>query len=131
MCLRKNHFLLFLLVAALGTSLHGKSAQTTATDILKQLYYSIGNFQQPMPSIEVVNSEELVAAYIPNKNIIYLEEKAFDVCRSFEKDSLSALAFLIGHELTHCYQKVGWASNFLAYDKVANGVESEEKAADV
>ena len=44
--------------------------------------------------------------------LIELEELAYDVCTSFGKDSLNALACVLGHELAHYYLKHDWCSNF-------------------
>jgi hypothetical protein len=50
-------------------------------------------------------------------------------------DSLDALAFLLGHELTHAYQhartKTGFISSFLAYDKAKNADTHKENEADL
>ena len=126
------HYFFFVSLFLLGGHpLPASPEQQTARQVLEQLYHSIGNYQVKMPAVEVVGSEELVAAYMPGKRVIFLEKKAFDVCRSFGRDSLSALAFLLGHELAHCFQEVGWATNFLAYGEVRQGSEAKERSADI
>ena len=107
------------------------SSQHIAQEVLSQIYYSIGNFQTPLPTLEIVPTKEFMAAYHPTKNKILLEQQAYDVCQSFGKDSLNALAFLLAHELVHSYQKEGWASNFFSYDKHGDSSHHIEKSADV
>jgi hypothetical protein len=46
---------------------------------------------------------------------IYLSDTAFAVCETFGDQSEAAIAFLLGHELTHYYEKHAWRSSF-SYD---------------
>jgi hypothetical protein len=104
-------------------------------DILTKLYQINKNYKAPQPRVEFRNTTTQVAAYYPDKNIIVVEAKTYEICRSMKADSSSALAFLLGHELTHFYQhtrtKLGFVSNFLSYDKTPNGDTQLEKEADI
>jgi tetratricopeptide (TPR) repeat protein len=103
--------------------------------IVSKLYETNRNFSKKQPTIELKNTKLQVASYVPDKNVIVVEAQAYQICQSMGKDSLNALAFLLGHELTHFYQhahaKVGFISNFLSYDKTPNADTRLEKEADV
>lgn len=102
-----------------------------AEKILTNLFNSYGNFIYPTPpKIEIVTEKKRVAAFIANKQSgkIIIEQAAIDVCRRFGKDFESALAFIIGHELGHFYERQhneGFATNYL---KWSHDLQSEEKA---
>ncbi|MBK8702859.1 MAG: hypothetical protein IPN33_04090 [Saprospiraceae bacterium] len=76
-----------------------------AQSILDQLYLAAGKFQCPKPTVVVTTGAKRIAAYLPRHNRIEIEEKAYRVCRQFGADSTAALAFLLGHELTHSWQE--------------------------
>jgi tetratricopeptide (TPR) repeat protein len=69
------------------------------------------------PELKFIMSKDMkdsaVAAYVPGDfPVIEFEELAYDVCSSFGKDSLNALACVLGHELSHYYLKHDWCSSF-------------------
>jgi tetratricopeptide (TPR) repeat protein len=103
--------------------------------IVSNLYETNHNFTHKKPTIEFKNTTLQVASFVPDKNVIVVEAQAYQICQSMGKDSLNALAFLLGHELTHFYQhahtKVGFISNFLSYDKTPKADTRLEKEADV
>jgi len=122
-----------LLVAAffLQTLAAQTSPKATAESVLNKLYLANGNKIYPKPSIEVISDERKAAQYIRRTNTIEVGVKAFEVCRVFGKDSLSALAFIIGHEMAHAFQMNPRQGSFLAYDK-ENGADIDaEKDADI
>ena len=85
--------------------------------------------------MEISEENKRVAAYIPAKNKITVDEKAFKVCESMGGEAENALAFLIGHELAHAFQKEvrnsNLVTNFLAYDKHYHAAHRTEKVADI
>jgi hypothetical protein len=103
--------------------------------VIKQLFNANGNYRVKMPVVEMRMTTQQVAAYIPDKNMVIIEDKAYQICQSMGADSLDALAFLLGHELTHAYQhaktKTGFISSFLAYDKAKNADTHKENEADL
>jgi len=109
--------------------------QTVAEHILSQLYQTNGNFKFKKPGLVITPENKKVAAYVPSKNTIYIDEKVYGICRSFGRDSLSALAFIIGHELAHAFQSEirenKFRTNFLAYDKNYSLDIQVEKVADI
>ncbi len=109
------------------------SMQNSADRILNELYETIGNYQIVKPQLEIVATEEKIASYSYRRNLILIEQKAIEVCKSFGSDSLNALAFIIGHELAHAYKGNGENrhTSFLAYDRHFPISIRDEKLADI
>lgn len=106
-----------------------------AQGVLDHLYATNGNYRFKKPKLSISTENGKVAAYSPWKNTIVLDQKAYEICRSFGRDSLSALAYILGHELVHAYQteiKSGRVqTNFLAYHHHYTADTRIEKVADV
>ena len=100
---------------------NGATSELPATDyryvVAKQVFDNLveakGVRNMPVPSFRLVRSERNVAWTKLETAEIGLEEKAYDICTSFGKDSLHALAAILGHELTHYYEKHGWTALFV------------------
>ena len=80
--------------------------------VLDDLIAAKGDRRMPAPKLKMSNSERYAAYAKPQEALIGLEVKAYDVCTSFGKDSLNALAVLLAHELTHYYEKHDWTNHF-------------------
>ncbi|MCB9082168.1 MAG: hypothetical protein H6555_10700 [Lewinellaceae bacterium] len=83
-----------------------------AQKVYQDLMQARGDFRMPVPTFIMNRGEEQVAFANPSEMIVGLEEKAYNVCRSFGADSLNALAMLMGHEATHYYEKHAWRQGF-------------------
>ena len=83
-----------------------------AAEVFDDLVYAKGNFGMIAPKFFMADSEKCAAVYEPKTRSIILEEKAYDICTTFGKDSLNALACLLAHELTHYYEKHDFSSAF-------------------
>lgn len=109
--------------------------QTVAQAVLDRLYATNGNYQFKKPGLVISPENKKVAAYSPWKNAIVLDEKTYRICQGFGRDSLSALAYILGHELVHAYQSQikgqRMKTNFLAYDQGYNADIRTEKVADI
>jgi hypothetical protein len=105
--------------------------KAAAESVLDKLYVANGNKIYPKPAIEIIADERNAAQYIRRTNTIQIGAKTFEVCRVFGKDSLSALAFVIGHELAHSFQLNTKQTSFLAYDKEKDADPAAEKDADI
>lgn len=84
--------------------------------VAKQVFINLinakGDNRMQMPEF-VMSSKKRYVAWMSGKNVqVGLEEAAYDVCVQFGKDSLNALAALLGHEITHYYEKHTWGSDF-------------------
>ena len=102
--------------------------------IYAKLIKAIGDTKQKKPKLEIWNSEKYVAAFSKDKNLIFIETKALEICNSFDKDSDDALAFLLGHELAHFYQNHNWdmgfATSFLTEKETFDSKCKNEQEAD-
>lgn len=105
--------------------------KATAESVLDKLYQVNGNKIYPKPAIEIVAETRNAAQFVRRTNTILVGIKTFEVCRVFGKDSLSALAFVIGHEMAHAFQLNAKQTSFLAYDKMKEADPAAEKDADI
>lgn len=85
---------------------------SVAQKVFDDLLRARGDFRLQKPTLIVNRKEGDVASFIPDKVQIILDEKAYDVCVSFGKDSLNALAALLAHELIHYYENHDWNRHF-------------------
>lgn len=83
-----------------------------AKKVFDGLIQAKGNLGMPPPGLLMADSEKSAATYHPASRDIILEEKAYDICTTFGKDSLNAIACLLAHELTHYYERHGFSSAF-------------------
>ena len=106
-----------------------------AQQILDDLYKVSGQYIQEKPTLILSTENKKVASYSPSKNLISIDEKALEICGSLGNESANALAFLIGHELAHAFQKEvrqqGGTTHFLAYDHHFDSMVRTEKVADI
>jgi tetratricopeptide (TPR) repeat protein len=124
-------FLLFLISSSVN-------AQTVEEAQVKKVYgqliQAIGDNNKLPPKLIFTNKKENVAAYYPgDKNCIEFEYDAYLICRSMGKDSLNAIAFLLGHELGHFYRNHGFlksAASAYANTSMGEKLASEKIAAD-
>lgn len=83
-----------------------------ATRVFEQLLRTNGDFRLQQPALVMNRRQRYVAWMNADQVQIGLEEKAYDICASFGKDSLNAMATLLAHELTHYYEKHDWKRHF-------------------
>ncbi len=119
-----------------------RAFQITVETILLRLYRSGGNASDMLPKIGVRCQADIAgqaagmgAAYYAQRQTIVLDEKLIRVCLSFGKDSLAALAFVIGHELVHHFQETGSAGasvplHLLNFHPASSGNAEKEALAD-
>jgi hypothetical protein len=94
------------------------------------LYRAGGDFTRPAPRIRVSDDTVHMAAWEAGAGQIWIEQRAWEVCRQFGRDAPNALAILIGHELGHYYDQARNTS-FRAYDRQAGSSLLRERDADV
>jgi hypothetical protein len=97
-----NIFLIFCISNAQHSYLKEEKIKVL-NQVMNQLIMSTGHIINE-PKIQLTNSEHNVASY-SSSNTIKIENKAYQICQSFGKDSLNAMAFLIAHELSHKINK--------------------------
>ena len=110
-------------------------AQKHCEKVYKKLLNSIGDNRKTLPDLLVTERKKRVASYRSKDNVILIEKLAYDICEKMGADSESALAFLIGHELTHYYQKADWGRSgeichFLLNNEIHKKYSSEDEEAD-
>ncbi len=113
--------------------LNASHFEQTANRVLNALYEANGNFIHDKPALVVTEDNDNAAFYLKRSNTIELSTRVYDVCTNFCEDSLSALAFVIGHELAHAYQDdldIG-STSFLAYDHHHDAGIFIEESADI
>ncbi len=77
--------------------------------IYDDLVNARGDYRYPVPRLFLSDREQYGAFIDYNTNEITLEKKALDVCM---KHGNEAIAFMLGHELTHYYEKHAWKGTF-------------------
>lgn len=89
-------------------------AYQRALGVYERLLQARGDFRYPVPIFSMKNQEKSVAYINYDAIEVTLETKAYEVCASFgEAEMDGAIAFLLGHELTHYYEKHAWREGFV------------------
>lgn len=84
-----------------------------ALKVYERLREARGDFRYPVPDFFMTQQKGQVASINYGPPIeIFLEEAAYKVCASFGDKADAAIAFLLGHELAHYYEKHGWRGDF-------------------
>ena len=107
--------------------------ESTAFKVYEDLVVAVGNVHPRAPRLVLKNSKRNPASFNPFTKEISLERKVLEICHSFGPDSLSALAYILGHELAHSYCEHGWQTKFAGLDfsnEVDQKLESIEQRVD-
>lgn len=109
--------------------------QETVERIFNQLTSTVGDYSSTLPQITIRSQKRFGASYRRSENTIFIEQAALDICASFGAEKESAIAFLLGHELTHYYQKHDWqetgfTTGFLTSETVFQENIHHEREAD-
>lgn len=112
------------------------SDQQVVQEIYHNLKNTIGDKRQDWPKVQVWSITDRVASFVPLDNTIYIDQKTIEICKTFEDKYKDALAFIIGHELTHFYQahqwkEMGFASHFLVNKNSFEAHLEHERQADI
>lgn len=107
--------------------------QSVAEEVLHKLYQAHGHQTISIPAVAIIDDDSFGASYNKRTNTIKIGTKLFAICSSFGPDSLSALAFVLGHELAHAHQHEleAYATSFIAREYVHDDGEQVEESADV
>ena len=100
---------------ASGDDLSAKTSgykKATAQKVFDALLSARGDYRMQKPTLVMNQKAGDGASFNSDKIQIILDEKAYDICMSFGKDSLNALAALLSHELIHYYEKHNWKRHF-------------------
>jgi hypothetical protein len=76
----------------------------TTLQVCKQVAYTFGDLRPKPKLVMLKGGAGTIARYspLPEPQLI-IDEKLYDLCHDLGRDSLAALAFVIGHELTHFF----------------------------
>lgn len=105
-----------------------------AKQVFDQLISAKGDKRLQVPTFVMSKKERYVAWMNGKKAEIGLEEKAYEICVSYGKDSLNAIAALLGHEIIHYYEKHNWGSEFAsAYTdvEIASDIKTNTKTKEI
>ncbi|MEO6760074.1 MAG: hypothetical protein ABIO24_11525, partial [Saprospiraceae bacterium] len=83
-----------------------------AVRIYNKLVAARGDYRYAIPDFVMTRDEQKVAWMNFDRLEVGIEEKAYDVCMTFGPDADAALAQLLGHELSHYYEKHNWRRDF-------------------
>ena len=101
-----------------GPGINDTPIAQKAMAVYDRLVQARGDFRYPPPAFTMSKAVGYVAYIDYGKMEITLEEKAAEVCASMGPEvEDAALAFLLGHELTHYYEKHAWREGFVAANK--------------
>lgn len=92
-------------------NLNHTEAYARCLKIYNQLVAARGDFRFPVPSLVLRREVSKVASIDYDRLEIVLEEKAYQACEPYGD---AAIAFLLGHELTHYYEKHAWRRGFVS-----------------
>ncbi len=108
-------------------------AYRRAKAVYERLRQARGDFRYPVPTFSMKNQKRSVAYIDYGAMEVTLEAEAYKVCASFgEAEMDGAIAFLLGHELTHYYEKHAWREGFVYEFKDLNiGILLDTLADDV
>lgn len=111
--LQPTEFRKAMVTIILCSLISGSQCQKSMMDVTESLLTSSGYHTHNKPRLKLINSTSSVAYYSQLNNTIYVESKLLKICRSFEKDSIDAVAIVLGHELAHWinHQSSGFVSN--------------------
>lgn len=128
--------LLTLAFILFSVGLYGQNYKTqVAQQVFNDIVNAYGNSKSP-PQFKILpkTATKIVAQYISYPNAaIQIDEDLYNICASFGKDSLNALAIVISHELAHYYNDHNWCSDYAfalqntALGKTLNKVSKETK----
>ncbi|MEZ4895088.1 MAG: tetratricopeptide repeat protein [Saprospiraceae bacterium] len=97
-----------------GAKIEDTEEYRQALKVYNKLVTARGDFRYPVPTFALCREMRSVAYVNYDHLEITLEEKAMEVCKTFGPDTEAAIAFLLGHELTHYYEKHAWQRGFAA-----------------
>jgi tetratricopeptide (TPR) repeat protein len=72
--------------------------------VFDKLFDALGNDISKKPKIDYNRESKVDAKYNTNDNDIQVYSGLYKLCQSMGSDSTNALAFVLGHELTHFFQ---------------------------
>ena len=88
--------LLFILVNTTGLCKSG-----FVIEVYNTMYNTMSQGNVIKPELIISEDKQQIAEFNSNKNQIIIGQEFIKLCQSFGKDSSNAMAYVLGHELTH------------------------------
>ncbi len=132
----KYIYLLFLSLVFINPLVARTDNNEHVYQVYERLKAAIGDTNKQWPTLQIQQNGGQVLAYYRSKNLIVIDQKLIDICHTMGERETDALAFLIGHELTHFYQHLHWqkaefVGGFLTDRFAFEAHKGEEKEADL
>jgi hypothetical protein len=70
-------------------------------EVYNTMYNTMSQGNVIKPELIISDDKQQIAEFNPNKNQLIIGQEFINLCRNFGKDSSNALAYVLGHELTH------------------------------
>lgn len=124
----------FVLISFLGLTITPEEKAKIVEKVYNRVYSSMGTAEEKPKFFFDTKQASMIAYMMNNKDgfpMIGFEEKAFDICATFGARRDDAIAYLIGHEISHHNLKHHWGKQFAsAYSvstlgKTIKGIDSE------
>ncbi len=111
-----SFLVLFLILAVSSYSQVNNYKYTVAKTVYENLVTAYGISKTP-PTLIIkpkgLTGRQQILMYYPGEHPkIVMDEQVYDLCVSMGKDSINALAALLGHELAHHFKDHNWCSSF-------------------
>lgn len=103
----------------------------TIFKIFDKMCLSLQVEKSKRPKLEIRNTASSGASYSKLSHTIYIDQKLIDAFDQFRQQKSLALAFVIGHELSHALEKDRHDTHFLAYDRAQGATYQNEQNADI
>lgn len=95
-----------------------------AQKVYEKLKKALGDRRVDWPELTILDRKLNAASYRAIDNKLILEETSLNLCIQLGDEAEQAIAFLLGHELTHFYQHKDWGEGTCW----GHGVSAEEEA---
>lgn len=107
--------LLIILLSCVANAMTSEEKGKIVEGIYNRVYASMGLMEEKPKFLFDTRQASKIAYMMKNKDgfpMIGFEEKAFDVCAQFGARRDDAIAYLIGHEISHHHFKHHWGNEF-------------------
>lgn len=83
------------------TTVNAQEAPAFVKKVYEDMYSAMSNGNVVKPKLKISDDIKEVATYFPPTNEIIVGTEFIKLCRTFGKDSMNAMAHVLGHELAH------------------------------
>lgn len=103
---RKYLFLYFVIVVS-NCFGQKENVPEFISKVYSDIFRSMTNGKIKKPKLQIISDSNKIIYYLPDANTIYFSEKFTRVMRSFNSDSMNAVAHVLSHELAHVILQQG------------------------